>query len=125
MGQTFKDWKENVLIFLGCMDLDLVLRTEQPPPLIIDSFAEAKNEFERWNRSNHMSFMIIKPDILEILRCTVSGEVTTAKELLDDIEKRFVKNDKAKTNTLLGSSVSMKYQGQGNIRHHADSNIAS
>lgn len=28
-GNNFKDWKENVLIVLGCMDLDLALRIEQ------------------------------------------------------------------------------------------------
>ncbi|MCI90878.1 hypothetical protein A2U01_0112172, partial [Trifolium medium] len=26
----FKDWKENIDIVLGCMDLDLALRKEQP-----------------------------------------------------------------------------------------------
>ena len=29
-----------------------------------------------------------------------------------------MKNDKTETNTLLGSLVSMKYQGQGNIREY-------
>ena len=27
-GTNFKDWKENVVIVLGCMDLDLALRIE-------------------------------------------------------------------------------------------------
>ena len=40
---NFKDWKENVLIVVGCMDLDLALMTKQPPPLTTDSSAEAKN----------------------------------------------------------------------------------
>ena len=126
-GTNFKDWKNNVLIFFGCMDLDLALRIEQPPPLITDSFTEAKKEFERWDHSNRMSLMIIKRGILETLRCTISREVTTAKEFLDDIEKHFVKNDKAETSTHLGSLVSMNYQGQGNIREYIMkmSNIAS
>ena len=46
-GTNFKDWKDNVLIILGCMDLDLALRTDQPPPLTTDSSTEAKKEFER------------------------------------------------------------------------------
>jgi len=29
-GTNFKDWKENIEIILGCMDLDLALRTEEP-----------------------------------------------------------------------------------------------
>ena len=126
-GTNVKDWKENVLIILVCMDLDLALRIEQPPPLTTDSSAKAKKEFERWDHSNCMSLMIIKCDISETFRGIVSGEVTTTKEFLDDIEKRFVKNKKAETSTLLGSLVSMKYQGQGNIREYIVqmSNIAS
>ncbi|KAH1192931.1 hypothetical protein GmHk_19G054068 [Glycine max] len=30
-GANFKDWKENMQIVLGCMDLDLVLRIKKPP----------------------------------------------------------------------------------------------
>ena len=59
-GTNFKDWKENVLIILGCMDLDLALRTEQPPPLTTDSSAKAKKDFEKWDHSNRMILMIRK-----------------------------------------------------------------
>ena len=45
--------------------------------------------------SNHISLMIIKRDIPETFKGIVSGEVITVKELLDDIEKRFVNNDKS------------------------------
>ena len=44
---NFKDWKQNVLIVLGCMNLDLALRIYQPPPLTTDSFTKAKKEFKR------------------------------------------------------------------------------
>ena len=60
---NFKDWKGNVLIVLGCMDLDPALRTDQPPPLTTDSSAEATKKFERRDRSNRISLMIIKGDI--------------------------------------------------------------
>ena len=32
-GTNFKDWKENILIVLGCIDLDLVIREDQPASL--------------------------------------------------------------------------------------------
>ena len=126
-GTNFKDWKENVLIVLGYMDLDFAIRIEQPPPLTMDSSIEAKSEFKRWDCSNRMSLVIIKCSISETLRGKVSREFTTAKEFLDDIENHFVKNNKAKTSTLLGSLVSVKYQGQGNIREYIMhmSNISS
>ena len=46
-GTNFKVWKENILIVLGCMDLDLALRTEQPQPLNADSTPDAKKEYEK------------------------------------------------------------------------------
>jgi len=38
-----------------------------------------------------MSIMIIRRDIPEMFRGTVSEDVTTAKEFLAEIEKRFAK----------------------------------
>ena len=69
-----------------------------------------------------MGLMIIKRDIPETFRGIVSREVTTTKELLDDIEKRFVKNDKAETSTLLRELGFNKVQGSRKYKgvHHAD-----
>ena len=36
-GTNFKEWKENVLIVLGCIYLDLALRIEQPASLTAES----------------------------------------------------------------------------------------
>ncbi|KAL2481977.1 hypothetical protein Adt_34943 [Abeliophyllum distichum] len=67
-GSNFKHWKENIMIVLGCMDLDLALRTEQPPALTTESSTEAKRDIEKWDRSNRMSLMIIKRSIPETFR---------------------------------------------------------
>ena len=37
-GSNFKEWKENVLIILDCMDLDLALRIEQLTSCTAESF---------------------------------------------------------------------------------------
>ena len=42
-----------------------------------------------------MSLMIMKRAIPETFRGTMSNKVTTAKEFLEKIEKRFAKNKKA------------------------------
>ena len=117
-GTNFKDWKENIEIVLGCMDLDLALRIEQPASLTDASSPDDKRNFEKWDRSNCMSLMIIKRGIPEAFRGAVSDKITKAKEFLTEIEKRFVKNDKAETSTLLQSLISMKYNGKGNIREY-------
>ncbi|GMJ06062.1 hypothetical protein HRI_004275400 [Hibiscus trionum] len=117
-GTNFKEWKRHVLIVLGCMDIDLALRQEQPAPLTADSTLDAKRDFERWDRSNRMSLMIMKHSIPEAFRGTESEEITQAKSFLDDLEQHFAKNDKVEMTSLLNSLMSMKYKGQGNIREY-------
>ena len=115
-GSNFKSWKENLLIVLGVMDLDLAIRTEAPPALTDKSTSDDKREMEKWERSNRMCMMIMKKAIPEAFRGTMSDSIKTAMALLADIEQRFVKNEKSEIGTLLTSLISMKYKGKGNIR---------
>ena len=117
-GTNFKSWQENLLIVLGVMDLDLALRTDSPPPLTDKSTSDQKREMEKWERSNRMCIMIMKKAIPEAFRGTISEKITTAKEFLADIEKRFVKNEKSEIGTLLTSLISMKYRSKRNIREY-------
>ena len=94
-GTNFKDYKENVVIVLDCMDLDLALRIEQPPSSTDSSSSKEKEFYEKWEPSNRTSLMIIKHGILETFRGVVSKEVSNAKKFLIQIEKRFAKSDKA------------------------------
>ena len=64
-GTNFKSWKENVLIVLGVMDLDLALRVNQLDPLIDERTFDQKREMEKWERSNCMNLMIMKRAIPE------------------------------------------------------------
>lgn len=117
-GTNFKSWQENVMIILGCMDIDLALRREQPASLTDNSSNEDKRDYEKWERSNRMSLMIMKRAIPEAFRDTMSDKVDTAKGYLEELEKRFAKNEKVETSTLLGSLISMRYKGKGNIREY-------
>ncbi|GMI64238.1 hypothetical protein HRI_000093100 [Hibiscus trionum] len=96
-GTNFKEWKRHVLIVLGCTDIDLALKQEQPTPLTADSTPDAKMDFERG---------------------TESEEINQDKSFLDDLEQRFAKNDKVEMTSLLTSLMSMKYKVQGNIREY-------
>ncbi|KAI6697895.1 hypothetical protein NL676_018014 [Syzygium grande] len=93
-GTNFKSWQENLLIVLGVMDLDLALRIDSPTLLNDQSTSDQKKDMERWERSNRMCMMIMKKAIPEAFRGTMSEKITTAKEFLIDIEKRFVKSEK-------------------------------
>ena len=46
-GTNFKNWKDNILIVLGCMDLDLALREEQPTPFSEKSSIDNKVNMEK------------------------------------------------------------------------------
>ncbi|XP_051132644.1 uncharacterized protein LOC127252494 [Andrographis paniculata] len=100
------------------MDLDLALRIDQPPSPTQESTADEKQLFEKWDRSNCLSLMIIKKSILEIFRATISDDIITSSDFLVEIEKRFTKSDKAEMSTLLKSLITMRYNGKGNIREY-------
>jgi len=78
-------------IVLGCMDLDLALRIEKPHSPMDFNTSEQRKLHEKWDHSNRMSLMIIKRDIPEVFKGTVSDDITSTKEFLAEIEKRFGK----------------------------------
>lgn len=106
-GTNFKSWKENVLLVLGCMDLDYAIRKEQPASLTDESSNTDKLNFEKWERSNRLSLMMIKRSIPEAFRGGMSddSDEVSVKDFLDELEKRFAKNEKAETSKLLADLV--------------------
>ncbi|XP_047330736.1 uncharacterized protein LOC124934273 [Impatiens glandulifera] len=109
------------------MDLDLELRIDQPAPLTDVSTADQRQMFEKWERSNRLSLMIIKKSIPEIFQGTISDDITKAEEFLIEIENRFTKSDKEEMSTFLKSLITMRYLGKGNIMEYIlnMSNVAS
>ena len=55
--------------------------------------------------------------IPETFKSTMFKE-TNAREFHNDIKKRFAKNEKAETSTLLANLISMRCKGKGNIREY-------
>ncbi|XP_022895364.1 uncharacterized protein LOC111409558 [Olea europaea var. sylvestris] len=113
-GTNFKVWKEAVEIVLGCMDLDLALRSDRPA-----STPENPDEgkIEKWDCSDRMCLMIMKRSIPEAFRGSIT-ESGSAKKFLEEIEQCFAKNEKSEASNLLAKLVSMKYKGKGNIREY-------
>ncbi|KAM6596360.1 hypothetical protein CsatA_006884 [Cannabis sativa] len=117
-GNNFKDLKVNIFIILGSKDLDLALRMDRLASLTKISTSKQRRIYEKWDRSNHTSLMIIKHDILEAFRGVVSEEVTDAIIFLGKIEKRFAKSKKVETSTLLKKLISMSFKGKENIKEY-------
>ena len=116
-GSNFAKWKEHVSIVLGCMDLDYALRVDEPAKLTDNSTTEEKSIYEKWERSNRMSLMIIKHSISDTIRGAMPKE-ENAKKFLSQIADRFVASEKVEACTLLSKLVTMRYNGKGNIREY-------
>ena len=106
------------MLYLGVSDLDYALRNAQPPTIKEYSSIEEKKANEIWERSNRMCLMVIKCTIPESLRDTLADEATDAKILIQEIEKRYHKEDRAEISTLMNRLTNMKYKGKGNIREY-------
>lgn len=56
--------------------------------------------------------MVIKHAISKAFKGTMSDHVDTAKAFLKDLEKRFSKNEKAETSTILAKLIFMRYKAK-------------
>ena len=83
--------------------------------------------YEKWERSSHMTLMVIKCRILEAFKGAIFEGIINAKEFLVEIEKQFTNNDKVETTHTFLHLITMKYKGKGNVREQImeTSHIAS
>lgn len=116
-GSNYKQWKDQLEIFLGIADLDNALQIDRPAVLTDESTSEEKSHMARWLRSNRMCLMIMQKTIPKCFRGHVS-ESTTTKEFLAYLEQRYVKNEKAEAGNLLKKLCSKQYRGIDSIRVH-------
>ncbi|CAA6675821.1 unnamed protein product [Spirodela intermedia] len=91
-GTNFKAWKENIMIVLSYMDLDIALREDCP----IDSH-EDKRDMDKG---------------------TLFEKATIAIIFLEELEKKFTESDKVETSMILAKLISIKYKGKENIQEY-------
>ena len=106
-----------MLLALGCMDLDLALRIDEPETPTEQSTQANCALYERWERSNRLSMMVIKTHISQSIRGSIPG-CRTVKELMGAIDEQFVSSDKAQASTLMAKLCSMRLKGTQNVRGH-------
>ncbi|KAF7831342.1 Transmembrane protein [Senna tora] len=116
-GDNYKVWKELILLHLGCLDLDYALRKEEPPVPTTASTPAEIALYERWERSNRISLMLIKSRI----RASIPGSIPDkekVKDYMQAIDEQFASLDKSLTSTLMAQLSSMKYTGTKAVREH-------
>ncbi|XP_058189542.1 uncharacterized protein LOC131307151 [Rhododendron vialii] len=93
-GENFSEWKDKVLLALGCMDLDLAIREDEPPKPTNESSIAVRVAYDRWERSNRLSLMLIKTHISSSIRNSIPS-CDKVNDYMKAIEEQFVSSDKA------------------------------
>ncbi|GAV83481.1 UBN2_2 domain-containing protein, partial [Cephalotus follicularis] len=122
-GTNFTSWKEKIGVVLGVMDLDYALRMEKPAEITDQSSSKQKFAYEKWERSNRISFMIMRSSISLEIRGAIpmkddKEREFTAKEFLASVEEQFKGSSKANASTLIMKMLITKYNGTSEVREH-------
>ncbi|KAK3015554.1 hypothetical protein RJ639_007171 [Escallonia herrerae] len=99
------------------MDFDYALRVDVPTALMAESSIEQKTTYEKWERSNCISLMIMKGFITITIRGAIPDS-DNAKMHLAHIEKQFQGSSKAHATTFITKMVTLKYSGSSGDRKH-------
>ncbi|KAF7113340.1 hypothetical protein RHSIM_RhsimUnG0136500 [Rhododendron simsii] len=116
-GENFSEWKDKVLLALGCMDLDLAIREGEPPKPTNESSIAVRVAYDRWERSNRLSLMLIKTHISSSIRNSIPS-CDKVKDYMKAIEEQFVSSDKALASTLMNRLSGMKHNSSSSVGEH-------
>ncbi|GAV59347.1 UBN2_2 domain-containing protein, partial [Cephalotus follicularis] len=109
--------KEQIGIVLGVIDLDHALRIDTPAAITAQSTIEQRATYEKWERTNGMSFMIMKSSISVAIRRAIPNS-NDAKTYLASVEEQFKGSFKAHTSTLIMKMLTTRYDGTSGVREH-------
>ena len=115
-GDNYKVWKERILFHLGCMDIDYVIKKDEPK--IIDTRTPVELALhELWEQSNRLSVMYIKTKIF-IGICGSVDQHNDVRALLKSIDAQFETLDKALANTLIMKFSSLRFTSVRSVCEH-------
>ncbi|KAL4574517.1 hypothetical protein LXL04_021349 [Taraxacum kok-saghyz] len=99
------------------MELDHALHFDPPEALNEKSTADQKLFYDKWERSNRMSLIIIKNSISMPIRGAIPDS-ENAKTYLESVEEQFRGTSKAHASTLILKMLTTKYDGSSGVREH-------
>ncbi|KAK3007821.1 hypothetical protein RJ639_014878 [Escallonia herrerae] len=82
-----------------------------------ESSTEQKAAYDKWERSNRISLMIMKGSIMTAIHGAIPDS-DNAKLYLTHIEEQFQGSSKAHVTTLITKMVTLKYSGFNSVREH-------
>lgn len=107
--ESWTEWKTDLQIFLGLWDLDIALYKEKPTDA---------SEYERWEKSNRLSILIMKAKTDGGIRGLVHDSTGNAKQFFDALEALFMKMERDEACSLFRKLVRMKFDGEGSVCEH-------
>ena len=100
------------------MDLDLVLRVENPTDITVLSTVEEKTCYKNSERSNILSLMMyMRMSIANNIKIALL-KTDNAKEMLNFVEERSQTVDKSLSETLMSTLTTMKFDGSHTMHEH-------
>ncbi|KAK2975793.1 hypothetical protein RJ640_022318 [Escallonia rubra] len=93
------------------------LRVDASADLTAESSTEQKAAYEKWERSNRISLMIMKGSITTAIPRAIPDS-DNAKMYLAHIEEQFQSSSKAHATTLITKMVTLKYSGSNGVCEH-------
>ncbi|KAL5827481.1 hypothetical protein ACOSQ4_019278 [Xanthoceras sorbifolium] len=99
------------------MDIDYVIRQNEPPAITDTSSAADITLYEKWERSNRLSVMFIKTKISDSIRGSVD-QLDNVRDLLKGIDEQFVTSEKALASTLIMKLSSQRLTSVKGVREH-------
>nr|XP_048333660.1 uncharacterized protein LOC125423449 [Ziziphus jujuba var. spinosa] len=116
-GTNYQKWKKTLVINLAFMKLDLTLEMHPPEIPTDESSVEIKKPYEDWKHFSKCCMMMIENYMDESIYASIS-KVNTAKELLEEIGKKFIKFEMNEKNHYLDLLSNNKYDRVKGIRDH-------
>ncbi|GAV57329.1 UBN2_2 domain-containing protein [Cephalotus follicularis] len=114
---NFLTWKEQIGFVLGVMDLDHALQTDTPATITAQNTIEQKAAYEKWERSNRMSLMIMNSSISITIRGAIPDSHNT-KTYLASVEEQFKCSSKTHASTPIMKMLKTMYDGTSGVREH-------
>lgn len=90
------------------MDLELALIEPKPNIPNADSSTAYKVKFEKWERANRLTLMLIKLSITDSIGGSISDNGNT-KNFMDAISKMFKESERTELANLTSSLMNIKY----------------
>ena len=92
-GSNFIDWEDELLLTLGCLNLDTAIMESKPAKLTENSSQAERASYEKWIKASCLSFMIIKRSISKNTPSSIPDN-ENAKAYLEYVKQPFHASDK-------------------------------